>query len=106
MLAPVIDTSDCANARPFRLEPVVPLKLMPVPASTFPTKWVAPSNTAVVPSRQYTLHASPPLAMTTEPLMGVMDVPLKIQTPLPSPPLSASKSSVNVPVNVATPLKQ
>ena len=102
MLAPVIDTSDCANARPFRLEPVVPVKLMAVPASTFPTKWVVPSNTAVVPSRQYTLHASPPLAMTTEPLMGVMDSPLKIQTALLLPlPLS-----VNGLVNVPTPLMQ
>ena len=101
MLAPVIVTAVVAKARPTKLAPT-PVKLMAVPASTFPTKSELPSNTAVVPSRQYTLHALPPLAMTTEPPMGVMEVPLKIQTPsfFPRP------SSVNVLVNFPTSLMQ
>ena len=100
MLAPVIVTDALfAKARPTKLEPT-PVKLMAVPASTFPTKPELPSNTAVLPSRQYTLHGLPPLIICTEPLMGVMDSPLKIQTPFEGP------ASVNVLVNVPTPLMQ
>ena len=90
MLEPVIVTDSIfAKARPARLEPV---KVIFDPASTFPTKSVL-LNVAAVPSRQYTLHACPPLAMTTlllvsgvAPPMGVMeDAPLKIQTPFAGP---------------------
>src|SRR5450759_5809536 len=78
----VIVTSACANARPARLEPV---KVMAVPARIFPTN-VVPENVAVVASCQYTLHALPPPAMTTEPPpLGVIEPPLKIQTEPPSP---------------------
>ena len=105
MLAPVIVTFDCANARPTRLEAVPvggpsPVKVMAVPASTFPTKAVLRRSTAV-PTCQYTLHALPPLAMTTEPFLGVRsEAALKIQTSF-WPPFS-----VNWLVNSPVPLMQ
>ena len=106
----MVTDSTFAKARPAKVEPE---NVIADPASMVPTKSVL-TNVAAVPSCQYTLHALPPLAMTTllrnagvAPPMGVMLVsPLKTQTPLLSPPPLAVKSSVNWPVNSPTPLMQ
>src|ERR1035437_8094879 len=96
-LESVIVTATFAKARPARIVSVMVMDPVAPPARMFPLTAEVEKVTPAL-GAQYTLHACPPPAMTTEKLVPARAAPIwKIQTALGLP--RASRVNTPAPVN-------